>query len=194
MANQDAPFGLRPIKMVGGGDFTGGQDRFTIASGYNTSIFQGDLIEPLANGTVGRVPAGQTNRILGVFNGVRYTNPTTQTPTWANTYQQPVATTDIQPFVITDPNVVYEVQADAAFPTSGLFANYDIVDNSPVGNTTAGISHVELDVGTGATTSGLPLKAVQISTDPENDDTSTANTNVRVIINNSVYSTGTTGV
>ena len=41
MANQDAPFGLRPIKMVGGGDFTGGQDRFTLASGYNTNIFQG---------------------------------------------------------------------------------------------------------------------------------------------------------
>ncbi len=194
MANQDAPFGLRPIKMVGGGDFTGGQDRFTLASGYNTNIFQGDLVEPLAAGTVGRVPAGQTNRILGVFNGVRYTNPTTGTPTWANTYQQPVAASDIEVFVITDPNVVYEVQADAAFPTSGLFANYDIVDNSPVGSSTAGISHVELDVGTGATTAGLPLKALQISTDPENDDPSSASTNVRVIINNSVYSAGTTGV
>jgi len=194
MANQDAPFGLRPIKMVGGGDFTGGQDRFNLASGYTTSIFQGDLIEPLANGTVGRVPAGQTNFILGVFNGVRYTNPTTQTPTWANTYQQPVATTDIQVFVITDPTVVYEIQANAAFPTSGLFANYDIVDNNPVGNNTAGISHVELAVSTGATTAALPLKALQISTDPENDDPSTTNTNVRVIINNSVYSTGTTGV
>jgi|TARA_R110000765_G_scaffold90180_4_gene171760 hypothetical protein len=194
MANQDAPFGLRPIKMVGGGDFTGGQDRFNLASGYTTSIFQGDLIEPLANGTVGRVPAGQTNFILGVFNGVRYTNPTTQTPTWANTYQQPVATTDIQVFVITDPTVVYEIQANAAFPTSGLFANYDIVDNNPVGNNTAGISHVELAVSTGATTAALPLKALQISTDPENDDPATTNTNVRVIINNSVYSTGTTGV
>jgi len=194
MANQDAPFGLRPVKMVGGGDFTGGQDRFSLASSYNTNIFQGDLVEPLAAGVVGRVPAGQTNRILGVFNGVHYTDPTTGTPTWANTYQQPVAASDIEVFVITDPNVVYEVQADAAFPVTGLFANYDIVDNNPVGSATAGISHVELDVGTGATTAGLPLKALQISTDPENDDPSTANTNVRVIINNSVYSAGTTGV
>ena len=155
MANQDAPFGLRPVKMVGGGDFTGGQDRFSLASSYNTNIFQGDLVEPLAAGVVGRVPAGQTNRVLGVFNGVHYTDPT---------------------------------------PVTGLFANYDIVDNNPVGSATAGISHVELDVGTGATTAGLPLKALQISTDPENDDPSSANTNVRVIINNSVYSAGTTGV
>jgi len=43
MANQDAPFGLRPIKMVGGGDFTGGQDRFTLASGYKLAFSKGIL-------------------------------------------------------------------------------------------------------------------------------------------------------
>ena len=41
MANKDAPFGLRPIRMIGGGDFTGGQDRYSIASSYNTLYNQG---------------------------------------------------------------------------------------------------------------------------------------------------------
>tara|TARA_B100001250_G_scaffold69854_3_gene56250 strand:- start:10465 stop:11052 length:588 start_codon:yes stop_codon:yes gene_type:complete len=194
MANKDAPFGLRPIRMIGGGDFTGGQDRFDVASGYTTSLYQGDLVEPLTNGTIGRKAAGETDPVLGVFNGCRYTNPTTGTPTWANTYQQPIAASDIYAFVICDPSVVYEIQADDTFPTTDLFGNFDIVDNSPVGDTSSGISHVELDVTTGNTTATLPLKAIGISTDADNSDTASANTNVVVTINNSVFSGGTDGL
>ena len=80
MANKDAPFGLRPIRMIGGGDFTGGQDRFSVASGYTTDLYQGDLVEPLTNGTIGRKAAGESDPVLGVFNGCRYTNPTTRYP------------------------------------------------------------------------------------------------------------------
>mgnify|MGYP000135165101 FL=1 len=194
MANKDAPFGLRPIRMIGGGDFTGGQDRFDIASGYTTSLYQGDLVEPLTNGTIGRKAAGENDPVLGVFNGCRYTNPTTGTPTWANTYQQPIAASDIYAFVVCDPSVVYEVQADDTFPTTDLFGNFDIVDNSPVGDTSSGISHLELDVTTGNTTATLPLKAIGISTDADNSDTASANTNVVVTINNSVFSGGTDGL
>ena len=194
MANKDAPFGLRPIRMIGGGDFTGGQDRYSIASSYNTSLYQGDLVEPLTDGTIGRKAAGESDPVLGVFNGCRYTNPTTGTPTWANTYQQPIAASDIYAFVVCDPNVVYEIQADDTFPTTDLFGNFDIVDNSPVGDTSSGISHLELDVATGNTTATLPLKAIGISEDPDNSDTASANTNVVVTINNSVFSGGTDGL
>ena len=194
MANKDAPFGLRPIRMIGGCDFTGGQDRFDVASGYTTSLYQGDLVEPLTNGTIGRKAAGETDPVLGVFNGCRYTNPTTGTPTWANTYQQPIAASDIYAFVVCDPSVVYEVQADDTFPTTDLFGNFDIVDNSPVGDVNSGISHLELDVTTGNTTATLPLKAIGISTDADNSDTASANTNVVVTINNSVFSGGTDGL
>ena len=194
MANKDAPFGLRPIRMIGGGDVTGGQDRYSIASSYNTSLYQGDLVEPLTNGTIGRKAAGENDAALGVFNGCRYTNPTTGTPTWANTYQQPIAASDIYAFVVCDPNVVYEIQADDTFPTTDLFGNFDIVDNSPVGDTSSGISHLELDVATGNTTATLPLKAIGISEDPDNSDTASANTNVVVTINNSVFSGGTDGL
>ena len=79
-------------------------------------------------------------------------------------------------------------------PVADLFGNFDIFDNSPVGDTTSGISRCELDVGTGATTATLPLKAIDISTDPENNDVSSANTNVIVMINNHLFSAGTTGL
>ena len=53
---------------------------------------------------------------------------------------------------------------------------------------------MELDVTTGATTATLPLKALDISQDPENSDVSSANTNVVVIINNHLYAAGTAGL
>ena len=39
MANKDAAFGLRPVKMIGGAPWTGGQSRYRIAANYGTSIF-----------------------------------------------------------------------------------------------------------------------------------------------------------
>ena len=83
--------------------------------------------------------------------------------------------------------VVFEIQADAAFPVTDLWGNFDIVDQSTVGDTTSGRSNVELDVSTGATTATLPMKALNISGDPENSDTSAANTNVYVVIQNHLF-------
>ena len=69
MANQDAAFGLRPIKTSTSSQR---QNRYRIASGYNTSIFQGDLVLVATTGTITRAPAGGTALILGVFNGCSY--------------------------------------------------------------------------------------------------------------------------
>ena len=66
--------------------------------------------------------------------------------------------------------------------------------NTVAGSTTTGISGSELDVTTGAATVALPIKAIDISLDPDNDDTSSANTNVLVVINNHVYGHVTAGL
>ena len=87
---------------------------------------------------------------------------------------------------IDDPDVVYEVQADDTFPVTDLFGNFDIVYTS-AGSTLTGISGAELDVTTGATNTTLPIKAIDISQDPNNSDTGAANTNVLVVIQNSIF-------
>ena len=102
------------------------------------------------------------------------------------TIPEALAASDIVANVIDDSNVVFEVQADAAMPVADLFGNFDIVENSPVGDTASGKSNVELDVGTGATTATLPLKAIDISQDPDNDDVASANTNVLCVIQNHI--------
>ena len=80
----------------------------------------------------------------------------------------------------------FEIQADAAFPIADLLGNFDIVYTS-AGSTTTGLSGAELDVTTGATTAGLPLKAIDISRDPNNSDVGSDATNVLVVIQNHIF-------
>ena len=57
MANKDASFGLRPARMMNGSAFMNQQNRYRIASGDSTAIFQGDLVEALTAGVIARMAA-----------------------------------------------------------------------------------------------------------------------------------------
>lgn len=186
MANKDASFGCKPVRMMGGAPYSGGQSRYRIASGATTPIFQGDLVTQLTAGVLGRHAASGTVPIVGVFNGVSYTDPTTGEQIFKNHYPGSISASDIVANVIDDPNVVFEVQSDEAFPVADLFGNFDIVEQSPVGSTLSGKSNAELDTSTGATTATLPLKAIDISQDPDNSDVASANTNVLCVIQNHI--------
>ena len=182
MANKDAAFGLKPSRMMGGGAYTGGQSRYRIANNQSGAIFQGDLVKHLTGGTVSRAAASSTVPVVGVFNGCQFTDPTSKEDTISNHYPGSVAAADINAFIFDDTEVVFEVQADDTFPVADLFGNFDIVDQSTTGDTSSGRSNMELDVTTGATTTTLPLKAIDISQDPDNSDVGNANTNVMVVI------------
>ena len=186
MANKDAAFGLRPVKMIGGAPWTGGQSRYRIAANYGTSIFQGDMVMQVTGGTVEIHADGGTVPIVGVFNGCQYTDPTTGEQIFSNYYPASTNASDIIAFIIDDPMVVFEVQADAAFPIADLFGNFDIVYTT-AGSTVTGISGAELKVADGGTGTTLSVKAIDISEDPENSDVSSANTNVLVTIQNHIF-------
>ena len=186
MANKDAAFGCRPVRMMGGAPYSGGQSRYRIASGATTPIYQGDLVTQLTAGVLGRHAASGTVPIVGVFNGVQYTDPTSGEQVYKNYYPGSIAASDIIANIVDDPNVVFEVQADAAMPVADLFGNFDIVDATDVGDEYSGRSNTELDVTTGATTATLPLKAIDISQDPLNSDVGSANTNVLCVIQNHI--------
>ena len=186
MANKDAAFGMKPVRMIGGAPYSGGTSRYRIAATYGTSIFQGDMVAQVTGGTVEVHADGGTVPIVGVFNGCQFTDPTSGEQVFSNFYPASTNASDIIAFIIDDPNVVYEVQADDTFPVADLFGNFDIVYTS-AGSTLTGISGAELDVTTGATATTLPIKAIDISQDPNNDDVASANTNVLVVIQNSIY-------
>ena len=186
MANRDAAFGLKPVKMIGGAPYSGGVSRYRIAANYGTSIFQGDMVMQVTGGTVEIHADGGTVPIVGVFNGCQYTDPTTGEQVYSNYYPASTNASDIIAFIIDDPNVVFEVQADAAFPVADLFGNFDIVYTS-AGSTKTGISGAELKVADGGTGTTLSVKAIDISEDPDNDDVASANTNVYVVIQNHIF-------
>jgi|TARA_R100000700_G_scaffold36772_1_gene46389 hypothetical protein len=191
MANDTGNFGLRAARQLDGSPYNGAQNRYRILKNYGTAIYQGDLVMTSLNGTIQR--AGATdNPVVGVFNGVFYTDPTTQKPTWKNYYPASISANDIMAQVIDGPDVVFEINADATFTVSHLFANYKI--NATTGDTLSGQGRESLDVATADSSSTFVLKAVDISQDPDNSDTTASSgVNVLVVINAHSYKSGTVG-
>ena len=189
MANVSEKFGLRPYRKLDGTPLVGAQNRYTIASGYATAIYQGDLVIPVAAGNIERHTAGNSTPVVGVFNGVFYTDPTTQKPTYKNFYPGSIAASDITAFVVDDPDAVFLVDADEAFTRADLFANYSVTNTTGV--TQTGISKVQLDVSATGTAATFVVQAIDISQDPDNSDTSVSNANILVRINNHFFRSGT---
>jgi hypothetical protein len=177
---------MRPVGRIGGTPYTGGTSRYRIAANYGTSIFQGDMVMQVTGGGIEVHADGGTVPIVGVFNGCQYTDPTTKEQVYSNYYPASTNASDIIAFIIDDPMVIFEIQANAAMPVADLLGNFDIVYTSS-GSTVTGISGAELNVSDGATGTTLSLKAIDISEDPENSDVSSANTNVRVVIQNHIF-------
>ena len=190
MANVAEKYGLRPVRKLDGSPFINAQNRYRIASGYATAIYQGDLVKPVTGGGIERAVANTSDLVVGVFNGVFYTDPTTQKPTYKNYYPGGVAAADIVANVIDDPYVVYSIDSDGAFAVADIFKNFAITNGT--GSTLTGISQVQLDYSvSGLTTSGTVLQAIDISQDTQNSDAGSANVDVLVRINNHFYSQGT---
>ena len=188
MANVAEKFGLRPYRKLDGTPLVGAQNRYSIASNHTTAIFQGDLVIPLTAGTIDRHTANNSTAVLGVFNGCFYTDPTTQKPTFRNSYPGAIVASDITAFVVDDPDAVFLMDADDTFAQADLFRNYSVTTGS--GNTTTGISEVQLDVSVSGTNASFIIQAIDISQDPDNSDTGSANSNWVVRLNESIYYNG----
>ena len=188
MANIDKAFGLRPIGNLSA---TGAQKQYgyQIADNQAGTIFQGDLVV-LTGGFISRfLPASHTAAV-GVFNGCNYNDPTTGKPTFSNFYPGSVNITSgqISADVLDDPNQLFLVQCDAGFVAADVGKNADVIGTG--GSTTNGISTMELNSATLATTAALNLKVVGLYNDVNNEFGT--NAVVVVKINEHVY--GSAGV
>ena len=81
----NAPYGLKPINLYGGTPFAGATRQYQIASAYNTSIFYGDVVEMINDGTIikSAITTARatvtTSQVIGVFLGCSYVNAQGQT-------------------------------------------------------------------------------------------------------------------
>jgi len=193
MSNVVEQFGLRPYRKLDGTPLVGAQNRYTVKPGYATAIYQGDLVIPTSTGNIEKYDpsGGASNVVVGVFNGCFYNDPTTQKPTYKNYYPGGVTPTegDLTAYIIDDPDAVFLADADAVFARANLFSNYGITNTTGV--TQTGISKAQLDVSVIGTANTFVVQAIDICQDPDNSDTSEANANILVRINNHFFRSGT---
>ena len=158
MANTAAPYGLRPVNLLGGRQFAGSVRQYKIASGYNTSIFYGDLVKFAIGGTMVKETGTTTATPVGVFLGVEYTDPSSKQLWHRNMWTAGTVAADAMAYVLDDPDALFEIQADGSLDQNCLGTNAAIVQGS--GNSTTGMSAVALDADTIDKTNTLPLRIV----------------------------------
>ena len=195
MANQDAAFGLRPLKMVGQGDDSTGMSSHFIDAGDASILYQGSPVIAAAGyvdaSTAGAVPN------MGAFWGCFYNDPTTLKPTFKNYYPgsiTPPSSKDIEAFVYDNPNQMFEIQSDndGASTLADIFSNADFVNFG--GSTLNGVSSAELDDSTIAASSdaAAQMLIIGVSRDPKNNDVTDTggNVNWRVLVNMHLFGHG----
>jgi uncharacterized membrane protein len=179
----DAPYGLKPVNLVGGLPFAGATRQIPIGNAYGTSIFNGDVVQLNSSGnviiTTLQNNASPVNGVIGVFLGCSYTNPATKQKVFSQYYPASTAADDILAYISDDPNALYKVVnvtsnvADST--TGGLLPAYVSRANSfgtnaelvlNTGSTTTGNSRMGVFINN--VTSSLPFRVVDVVTDSAN--------------------------
>ena len=164
MATVASPYGLRAVNRLDGLPYAGATRLLPIASGYNTNIFNGDIVS-FAAGTLTRTTGtAALANIIGVFVGCTYTDPNLKYKVFRQYYPANTAASDIQAYVIDDPDVLFQIQASASVVAANIGSNAAIVNTA--GNTATGNSAIALDASTIATTATLPLRLVDFVNGP----------------------------
>jgi len=172
-----APYGFRPVNLLGGQVFAGSTRQIPIESGWGTAIFFGDVVLMSASGCVvgggTTVNTTTTVQVAGVFMGCSYINSAGQRiyaqyyP--ASTTGTPDTANSIQAYVADDPDLVMKVACVSSGTTVAQAArsamvggNAQLVNN--VGSTTTGDS-AQAILNAAGTTSTYTFKVVDVVPD-----------------------------
>lgn len=121
MALSKALDGFRPSRKRGSAPNSTGMSEYTIASGYASNIFKGDLVTLNAGNIEVVTTAGVTNDLIaGVFGGVSYT--VDGEPKFSRYWPASTSASDIVALIYDDPNATYVVQADASVTAGDVYA------------------------------------------------------------------------
>jgi len=173
MANTAAPYGLKPVKRADGMAYAGATSQYLIdPAGEATNLFYGQVVHigadgyialstaTGADGTTNALPTGTTlTGSLGVFVGCEYVNDQGQ-PTFAQYYPSGTANGGaIKAYVVDDPNVLFQVQADGAMDQSDIGANtfFAAAQSTSTGKTANGNSTSAVDATTVTTTAAFRI-------------------------------------
>lgn len=165
MANVAAPYGLRPVNLVGGRVYNHAFREYAMTTNSATAIYNGDLVTLTAGqpAAMAATPTTSTVGLIGVCVGVTYTDPVLKQTQFAQYLPAGAITagyTNVKIRIADDPDTLFMVQA------SGSVTAASIGKNAPLGNfggsTTTGNSSINLTQGSIATTNTLGVRIVDL--------------------------------
>ena len=165
MATSAAPYGFKLVNLIGGQPYAGSTRQIKIASGYDTNIFNGSVVSIVTAGTLEIVTTVGSNSsvfpagTVGVFVGCSYTDPNSKQKVFAQYFPADTVASDAVGYVVDDPDVVFQVQADASIAQAGLGANAPLaaVQSTSTGSTVTGNSTTALDATVATTTQAFRI-------------------------------------
>ena len=161
-----APYGLKPINLIGGQVFAGSTRNYPIQYGYATNIFYGDIVNIIRGSIVDNADNTDSTGtgIVGVFLGCSYTNPTTKQKQFAQYWPAGTAAGDCQAIVCDEPDTVFKVvmcsatTVIASAANAMLGQNFGLIQNA--GNVNTGNSAVAALYASSTTSADLALRVV----------------------------------
>ena len=176
MANRNTTgFGLIAQGTVGSTMASQGQGKYYIDAGYNQDLFQGATVR-MKDGYIVEASSTRTFLTIGVFNGIFYNAATTQKPTWANWYNQPITpanSEDITCFVIDNPFQLFVGSASGAVTQANVGRTVSFAAAVPTGSEISGQCTNTLDIGNIHDTNNQ-WRLIRKAEDPENNDQTAA--------------------
>ena len=198
MANRNTVgFGLIAQGTVGSTMASQGQGKYYIDAGMGVDLFQGCSVKSKA-GYIVEASSTRTFLSIGVFNGIFYNAATTQKPTFANFYNQPITpanSEDVTCFVIDNPLQLFSACMDTAVPQAQFGKTYSFAAAVPTGSEISGQCTNKLDY-TNRDNANNQWRLLRTAEDPENNDIAAVNSTVVVAHNLNQYlqNTGTAGI
>jgi hypothetical protein len=167
-----APYGLKPINLIGGQVFAGSTREYPIPYGYSTSIFYGDFVG-LTRGEIARlsVSTGTAGNQTGVFLGCSYTDPTTKQKRFSQYWPASTLAGDAVAIVCDDPDTVFKAVVCSATTAVASGARAMIGQNLACINNTGSLATgnsanaLLAPTDTPATTNTLPVRVLGVVPD-----------------------------
>lgn len=161
------PYGFQPINRVDGMPYAGATRTYTIASNYNTPIFNGDLVILVTGGTIEKFTGTDAGFPVGVFMGVEFTNA--QGQRLNGQFYAGTSMTNATAKIVVDSDAAYRVvstDASSVVTASNLAsigANVSVVQGT--GSTANGNSGMSILAGSEATTDTFPIRVIDVVRD-----------------------------
>ena len=169
----DAPYGVKPVNLIGGQVFAGSTRNLPIQYNYGTALFNGDLVTLSAGYVViATYPVSTTNTTVGVFLGCYYTNPTTKQRLFSQYYPGNVTAGDITAIIGDDPDQVMKVAVSTTAggatigSASSILVGANMAGGTQTGSASTGNSGMSV-VGASANASGGGFRVLNLVPDTQ---------------------------